>query len=565
MTVFLLYNKPNKKTMLHELLQICKDYLASNPIMLLFLTVGLGYILSEIKYKGVGLGVAAVLFVGLGLGAWGGESFRLPEIIGQLGLMLFVYTIGLHAGPAFFVLLRKQGLAIASLAIFTVLISALATWAFFHLFGLNPVTTVGLFCGSITNTPALAAATESLHGQPGASLLTVGYSVAYPLAVILPILLAQFVAKIRQVNVAQETQKAEKAAGGHGDPPVGLNVRVTIPGITTVPLAHTPLVALGIRVSRIQRGEDIQVPGPDTYLRIGDLIRLVGTTASLEQAVPLLGEEIRQAGPDTRRDKIDFRRILLTNSTLVGRKLGETDIEEKFGAIVTRIRRGDTEFVPNDDTILERGDRIRVVAPTDRMPEISKYIGDSFRAITETDFFSFALGILLGILLGNWSIPVGGGLNLRLGLAGGPMLVALVLGAVGRTGPIFWTLPLNINFTFRQLGMVLFFAGVGIKSGGSFVQAFASEGLTLMACGAAITTISALTLLTGSMYLLRMDWVTATGTLAGGQTQPAILSFVGGLAQSEAPNTAYVSIMPTAMIAKILAAQILLWLLVHHF
>ncbi|MDX2127622.1 MAG: aspartate:alanine exchanger family transporter [Chloroherpetonaceae bacterium] len=544
------------------------SFLSHNPIILLFLTIGIGFFLSEIKIKGIGLGVVAVLFVGIGLGAWGKEAFRMPEIISQIGLLLFVYTIGLHAGPAFFRILKNNGVLLSVLALVAVLSASVAVWLTVKYGNINPVTAVGLFCGALTNTPALAAAGESLGKSPEAAFLTVGYSVAYPLAVAIPILIAQFYAQSRKLNIAEETKRAEISSGENNEPPVAKNVVIENAALEGLTISEAIPPDLMIKVSRYERRKtshdeetDVQIPTLQTTLKRGDILHLVGSAASLLTIIPTLGTEISSAGPETRRDQIDYRRILITNSELVGRTIEETKFEEKYGAVITRLRRGDTEFVPSPKTVLERGDRVRVVAPASKMPEISKYLGDSFRAISETDFFSFAVGILLGALLGNIVIPIGEHFSIKLGLAGGPLIVALILGYIGRTGPIFWTLPLNINFTFRQLGLVLFFSAVGLKAGGSFAEAFADQGLRLIGFGALITTISACILFFGSLWIMKSDWVTSTGALAGGQTQPAILSFVGNMAKSEAPNVAYVSILPAAMIFKILVAQILLWFL----
>jgi putative transport protein len=540
--------------------EVLRGFLEHHPIMLLFLTIGLGYLLSKVRIKRVGLGMAMVLFVGIALGAWGKDSFTLPEIVSQLGLLLFVYTIGLDAGPAFFRILKQRGSALVGLALVAIIGAALMTQIAVKVFGIDPTLAVGLFCGGLTNTPALAAATEMLRGQPESVYLTVGYSVAYPLAVMLPIALAQMLGVLRHVNIRRETKRAEQASGENKEPPIAQNLKITSPELVGVALHESPIAKLGVKVSRVQHDGSVSVATPDTVLSVGDIIRIVGTKKQVTQAVRIDGVEVvLHDGPEARRDQVDYRRILLTNQKLVGRKLCETDIESKWNAVVTRIRRGDVDFMPTNTTVLERGDRLRVVARTDKIPGLTRYLGDSLRALSETDYLSLSLGILIGVLIGSITLTLPGDLKLSLGLAGGPLVVALVLGWRGRTGPFVWDLPAEISTTFRELGLVLFFAAVGIKSGGHFMDAVLSHGVLLLIIGAVITLISTLVLLIGSIRVLKLDWVTATGILAGGQTQPAILTFIGNLAKSEAPNTAYVSILPTAMVAKIIMAQILLW------
>lgn len=538
-----------------------RQVLTHSPLAVLFLTIGLGYMLSHLKVRGVGLGVATVLFVGLALGAWGGGEFELPEIVSQFGLLLFVYAIGLEAGPAFFRILRRRGLGLAALVIVAVLSAAAILSLATRWLGLDPALAAGLFCGSLTNTPALAAVGEALRGTPDALSPAIGYSMAYPLGVIVPILLVELTVRLARVDVPREARSAEREAGHAVEPPTACNLRVTNEEVVGKPIGQLPLAHMPLRISRVIHGDRLSVATAETVLQLGDLVHIVGPRSALEQARELIGPEVEDApGSLSRRDEVDFRRMILSNAELVGRPLAELGLEP-YGATVTRLRRGDRDFVPTADTILERGDRLRIVARADQMDRISKYIGDSFRGISEMDFLSLSVGAVLGLLLGMVRVPLPGGISLQLGLAGGPLLVALFLGWRGRTGPFIWSMPLAVNLALRQLGLVMFFAAVGLRSGGHFAEAFATQGPLLLLVGAVVTFVAAAILLWGSMWILRQDFVSATGHLAGGQTQPALLAFAGERAQSEAPNAAYVAIMPTAMITKILVAQLLLWFL----
>lgn len=540
-----------------DILDFLRDFLSQNIIALLFLTIGFGYLLSKIELKGVGLGVASVLFVGLAVGAFGEGRFKVPDVVGQLGLLLFVYTVGLQSGPGFFRILRQRGISLTLLAIISICGVAFVAAVCASLFSLNGAILVGMFCGSLTNTPALAAATEAIGDHPDASMIAVGYSVVYPLAVVLPILISLSIASLWKIDIARETVRAEEAAGTKTEAPVGKNFLLHHSSLVGKTVREALLVPFSVRVSRIKRGDTIFVGVANTVLQQGDVLRVVGSEEAVLRAGQAIGQETTES-PEAERKQVDYRRILLTNSSLIGKKLKELDLENTWGALVTRIRRGDVDFFPTDETILERGDRLRVVAPADRIADLTKYLGDSAKALSETDYLSLSLGILLGIGIGQIPIHLGD-FELKLGLAGGALLVSLVLGYLGRTGPLIWDLPLEIDATFRQLGLVLFFASVGIKSGAQFADAVSGQGLLLISIGALLTFMSASLFLIGTMWILRLDWVTATGTLAGGQTQPAILSFIGKLANSEAPNIAYSAVFPTAMILKILLAQALLW------
>lgn len=538
-------------------IELLKDFLAHHSLLMLFLTIGLGYLLSRLEFAGISLGVAAVLFIGLALGAWEEGKFILPEIVGQLGLLLFIYPIGLQSGPAFFRLFRKRGLHMLVLAIIAIGLAALLTILAVKFLHISPAIAVGLFCGGTTNTPALALVSESLNQTPQATQPAVGYSIAYPLAVVIPILLAQTLIWLQKLNLPKEAAKADQAAGAHPQA-ASANFQLEKDDWNGKPIEATELSLSGVKVSRIQRGESILLAQPQIRLKKGDILHIVASEAELDRFEKIIGPRIQLAGPEASRKTIDFRRIVLTNPEFIGKNLKETRLEQDWEIVVTRLRRGDIDFVPSDETILERGDRLRIVAPTAKMGALSQLLGDSQRSLAETDFVSLSLGILLGILLGEVVLPLGE-INLKLGMAGGTLIVALILGWMGRLGPIIWNQPLEVNMTFRQLGMMLFFASVGLRSGGAFVKALQSQGPLLLLTGAGITLGASLVMLVGAYLILKWDWVTTTGTLAGGQTQPAILAFVNQRIGSEAANIAYVGMMPAAMILKIMMAQILLW------
>lgn len=509
--------------------------------------------------------MAFVLFIGIAFGAWGKDIFDTPEryermeLVSQIGLMIFVYTIGLQAGPSFFRVLRQKGPYIAILGLIVMALAALMAWANSYIFNIDHILSTGVFCGALTNTPALAAANEFLYNNPESFKLTIGYSIAYPLGVILPILWTQFVAKRKHIDLDHETKRAERQSGAAIEPPVSINViakNADILGKTLSEVLPPQTIA-----SRLKRYNLISIPHNDCRIQAEDIFHIVGTRRTIEKVRIIFGKESLQAGPESYRDNIDFRRIMLSNPELAGRTLRELELYDGWDGVVTRVRRGDTDFVPTPETRLERGDRLRVVAHADKMDALSRLLGDRFKSIAEADYFSFAAGICLGLILGYLPIPLGGDFSVKLGIAGGPLVVGLILGYFGRTGSINWSLPLNTNLTLRQFGIVMFFAVVGIKAGGGFMDALASSGWKLLVAGSLITLVVSVATIFGCMKILKMDWVSATGTLAGAQTQPAILSYIGELSKSESPNAAYATIMPVAMLLKIFFAQLLLYLL----
>jgi len=529
------------------------DFLVDNPFVLLFLVLGLGYLLGNVRVGGFGLGVSAVLFVGLAFGALS-PRITLPEFVYQLGLVIFVYTVGVSAGPGFLGTLRRRALG-ANLAVVLVLtVSAMLAGGLGRSLGLSRAVTTGVYTGATTNTPALAAVLQhqsETHAEGGRALTdpVLGYTVAYPFGV-LGMLLAVWAARRRW---------GQAAGAGPGDELVNLTALVTergAAGTSTSELMrqHGWTVVL----SRVLRGEEAEVPQADFVLRAGDLVVVVGPAREAERMVTTLGQRADEELP-LDRTELDARRMFVSASEPVGQRIVDLRLTERFEAIITRVRRGDIDRLARPDIVLEPGDRVRVVAPRDRMHEVTRFFGDSYRMLSEIDVASFSLGLVAGLLLGLVPVPLPGGGTFRLGMAGGPLVVGLVLGALERTGPITWQLPYNANLTLRQLGAVLFLAGIGVRSGYAFADALGSgEGVSMLLAGGAVTCLAALLMVWIGRALLRAPVDVLCGMIAGMQTQPAVLAFAVEQTGDDLPNTGYASVYPVATIAKIVLAQLLL-------
>jgi putative transport protein len=316
--------------------------------------------------------------------------------------------------------------------------------------------------------------------------------------------------------------------------------------------------ALRVSFARVKRDNTVMIATDETQLQVGDLVSIVGQRSCLEHAERFLGQR-RDEQLDRDRSLIDFRRIFVSKKAVTEKPLSSLGLGSKFGAVITRVRRGDVEFVPDRDTVLEPGDRVRVVAPRQRMDEIAKYLGDSYRALSEIDVVTFSIGIALGLLLGRLPIPLPGG-TFELGFAGGPLIVGLILGRLGRTGPFVWTLPYSANLTLRQLGMVLFLAGVGIRSGHAFGTTLQQGGgvWQMMLSGALITMVFAGLIFIVGGLIFKMPFAQLAGTMAGAQTQPAVLGYALEQTDDDQPNMAYATVYPIAMLSKIAIIQIIL-------
>lgn len=536
--------------------------LKENPLLLLFLVAALGYLIGRIRVAGFGLGVAAVLFVGLAVSSRD-PDLKLPELVGSFGLVLFVYTIGVAGGPGFFASFRRRGLAANALALGLLLVATALTASLRWLLHLDGPLAAGMFAGSLTNTPALAGVLQTLRDTvPGQEALlarpVVAYSVTYPAGVVGVLLSIWLMKRIWGADSAPSSQAGDRAAGELVNQTVRV-IRAEAMAALALDLCHEH----GLRAlfGRMKRGEHVSVVTADTRFQEGDLVVIVGDAASVHAATALLGEAVSEH-LDLDRRLLDFRRIFVSAPGLSGKLLRDLALPARFGATVTRIRRGDVDLLPDDDTVLELGDRIRVVGPRERMDEVSKFFGDSYKALAEVDVVTFSLGIALGLTLGMVPIPLPAGASFKLGAAGGPLIVGLLLGRLGRTGPLVWTLPYSANLTLRQLGLVLFLASVGTRSGYAFATTFAQGGgLAIFAAGAVITCVTALGGLWVGHRFLRIPRDVLLGVIAGVHTQPAALAFAVEQTGNEQPNLGYSTVFPLATIAKIVLAQLLLALL----
>jgi putative transport protein len=524
--------------------------LADNPLLLLFLVAAIGYPIGQLRVAGTNLGVGAVLFAGLAIGSLD-PSLKLPEIVYLLGLVLFVYTVGLANGAGFVeALVRGRGLRVNALVLLVLVMAAGLTLVTQRVLNLSAPMAAGMFAGALTNTPTLAAEIELLRDAGvGTAEPVIAYSLTYPVGV-LGMIVVLMIAKRRLRPLAPNEPER-----------VGITMvvaRVKNPDATAEPLSAL-VRARRWRASfgRLKRGDEVHVATPDLRLRLGDLVTVVGPPSELERVVAWIGD---LAGEHIDRDhrELEMRRIVVSNREVAGRALGDLDLPGRYGAVVTRLRRGDVDFVPDDHTVVELGDRVRVLAHRATIGDVTQFMGDSYRALSEMDVLTFSIGCALGLCLGLVPIPVGG-LELRLGLAGGPLIVALLLGHLGRTGNVLWTLPYSVNLTLRQLGLILFLAGIGTRAGYDFVRYLASgEGLMVFAAGAGMTLSTAAMTLWAGRRLLDLPFSTLAGTLAGLQTQPAVLGFALEQAQDETPNVGYATVYPVAMIAKVLLGQLLL-------
>jgi putative transport protein len=533
-------------------------FLADNPLLVLFMVVGIGYPLGRVRIAGVRLGVAAVLFVGLAFGALD-PAIKIPEIIYILGLIIFVYSIGLSSGSVFFEGMRQRGLSASVLVVIGLAFAALLAAAGHYWLGFKQTTTAGMFTGATTNTPALAAVVEMVKSIAPANLLeqfeaepVVAYSLTYPMGVLGMILAISIMQRLWRVRVETQSNSVTKL--------VSITVRVTL----THPARVDQLMGThnwDLVFARWRRGnQPVELVTGETQIQAGDLINLVGVAEVLEHVVPTLGV-LNEENLDFDLSQFDKRRVFLSNPQAAGQRLMDLQLSRRFAVLVTRIRRGDVEFVPHGNTRMALGDQLRLVGPPRQLALAAQFLGDSYRSVSEVDLMTLGVGITLGILIGSIPIPFPGGVTFRLGVAGGPLLSALLLGALKRTGPLIWDMPYGANLTLRQIGLVIFLAGIGTRAGYTFVNTLIyGDGVRILLWGTLITVMMTLVVLWLGTKWFKLPFGFLAGLLAGMQTQPAVLGFVNEQYGDELPALGYATVYPLAMVVKIVLAQILVLL-----
>jgi len=539
------------------------ELLKENPLLLLFIVASLGYLLGTVKYKGSGLGVAAVLFVGLAFGALD-KDLHIPDVVFSLGLVLFVYSIGLSSGAAFFKSYKKNGLRDFFFLLSMLIISGLIAIGLAFIFGFDAASITGIYAGSTTNTPALAGVIDYVQGMNANGLndeltknLVVGYSYSYPMGVLGGIIAIVVMEKLLKINYKEESHSLRN------DYPVGDNLSsYTIEVVNDLAKGkqlrdlfkeHKWNVVFG----RIDKQGDISLSNYDMTLEKGDLIVAVGEKDELKRVADYLGRKAKKS-LSYYRHKYDSRRIFVSNPDVVGKTIASLGLDKKFNALITRIRRGDIDMLAKESTVLEMGDRIRFVARRKDLKSLSDYFGDSYTQSSKVNLFSFGLGIGMGLLLGSFELTLAENFSFKLGNAGGPLIVGLILGALRRTGPIVWLLPYSSNVTLQQIGLILLLSCVGITSGNAFVESFSSEGILFFLASCIISIVSAVLTLWIGYKLIKIPFSLLLGIVSN---QPAILDFASSRSGSQIPIYGYTMMFPIALISKIVIAQILFLLL----
>lgn len=529
--------------------------LLTQDYFVLFLVIGLGIAIGKIKIKGIYFDLSAVIFVAIFFGYLYNlyeVEFNLPPVIQNIGLVLFIYTIGMQAGPSFFTSFREEGSKLMLLAGVTVISGAAVAIAVSYIYGVDMKMMTGLLTGALTSTPGLAAAIQSSHSP----LASIGYGIAYPFGVLGVILFVKLSPKIFRVSIKNEEDKFRRKI--IADTPTILNKNFII---SNENINGKTLKELNIRfmtkanISRIMKPNHSSiVPAPETILKTGDMVKAVGTESALKRVEVLLGHPTDKKIP--RSGSYDVKWYVVSNKGVVNKTLQELNLLDNYLATVTRIRRSSIDLSPRPSTRMRYGDKLLVSCSKGNVHAVTRLFGDSLKRVGETSFLPVAFGIVIGIILGSINIPIGQ-LNLNLGLTGGVLLAALFLSWKGKTGPIIWNLSGPANQVLRHFGLLLFLTPVGIKAGESLTMAIEMHGYILFVYGALITLIPMFTTVIFGRYLLKLNLLSILGALAGGMTSTPGLSSTDSMTESNAPQIAYATVYPFALVLIIVIAEIM--------
>ncbi|WP_373853013.1 putative transporter [Klebsiella variicola subsp. variicola] len=538
-------------------------------VSVLALVAVVGLWIGNVKIRGVGFGIGGVLFGGIIVGHFvdqAGVALSSPMLhfIQEFGLILFVYTIGIQVGPGFFASLRVSGLRLNLFAILIVILGGLVTAVLHKLFDIPLPVVLGIFSGAVTNTPALGAGQQILRdlGVPFEVVDQMGmsYAMAYPFGICGILLTMWLVRLFFRINVEKEAQRFEESSGnGHAHLHT-INVRVENPNLNQMAIQDVPMLnSDNIVCSRLKRGELLMVPAPGTLIQAGDLLHLVGRPEDLHNAQLVIGQEVATS-LSTRGTDLKVERVVVTNEKVLGKKIRDLHVKQRYDVVISRLNRAGVELVASSSASLQFGDILNLVGRQEAIDAVAAELGNAQQKLQQVQMLPVFIGIGLGVLLG--SIPLfipGFPAALKLGLAGGPLIMALILGRIGSIGKLYWFMPPSPNLALRELGIVLFLAVVGLKSGGDFVATLTQgEGLSWIAYGIFITAIPLLTVGILARMLAKMNYLTLCGMLAGSMTDPPALAFANNLhATSGAAALSYATVYPLVMFLRIITPQLL--------
>jgi len=524
------------------------DIILKNSVGLLFSVIAIGWLLGSLPLGKMKLGGSGVLISGLLFGHFG---YSLPSVLQNLGVVLFVYAVGLKAGPQIFQALKRSKGQFFISAFLITFVAGSVTWLSRALFDFPQDIMAGVYAGAMTSTPALAAVTQTVAG----SAAPVGYGLAYPLGVLGVIFATYFLPIIFKTNLKEEEKKYRE---DHGEAAIQRRCfRVTNPNVVNLALAESLKDAAGrYRIVRIQREGEVFTPVSDDVLLLNDLILAVGVGEELEKLRFLIGDSTDDWVPET--SDTNSKWLVLTSKNFIGKQLGSLEISSLYGVVITRVRRSNIEFMATSNFVFEAGDEIRVSAAPSDINRFEKLVGQDRETLHETSMLSLAIGLLCGISIGLIKIPLPGGLSLGLGLAGGPLVAGLIFGYFGRFGKLTGHMPCAAVNLLGELGLYFFLAVAGLDAGAHFVEVLRNHGILMIACGALVTLLPIVFIAVIGRFIFKMNMLVLLGMICGGMTSTPALGVLLSNTKSDVPSLSYAGIYPIAVLFTTLMAQCLI-------
>ncbi|MBP8026770.1 putative transporter [Macellibacteroides fermentans] len=540
----------------------------AHSVMLLAFVIAAGIQLGKIKIFGISLGITFVLFVGILLGQIGFKmNHEVLHFMKEFGLILFVYSVGMQVGPGFFSSFKKGGITLNMLACGIVLLGVATTIILHFVTGVPMATMVGILSGAVTNTPGLGAAQQAYNDVFGTTdnTIALGYAVAYPLGVVGIILSLIVIRYVFRVSFEKENEALNATEGKNTNEAKPISLMVKNPAIFNKSVSEVSALIENrdFVISRISHvNNEVEIPSSTTVLCENDKIFVITTERDAEALRTFIGEEIDMDRKEWIRKDSQFinRRILITKSELNGKRLGTLKLRNLYGVNITRVNRSGVDLVANPNLTLQVGDRVNVVGTESAIESVEKVLGNSMKRLNEPNLLFIFVGIFLGIFLG--SIPFvfpGIPQPVKLGLAGGPLIVSILISRFGYKYKLVTYTTMSANLMLREIGITLFLACVGIGAGDGFIDTIVNNGgLSWIGYGFVITTIPLLIIGTIGRYFFKLNYFTLMGLIAGSTTDPPALAYANMTAGNDAPAVGYATVYPLTMFLRVLTAQLLI-------
>ncbi len=515
----------------------------------LFLIITLGIMLGSVKFRGFSLDISAVVFVALIMGHYG---IMVPEAFQTIGLMFFIFTVGMQAGPGFFDSFKKSGRQFLGIGLFLVTTAALLSYLMSYVFGLDPLLGVGIFNGALTSTSGLAAAIDI----SGSTLPSVGYGVVYPAGAVMAILVIHLLPVIMRIDMKKEEEKYRRLTQDEHPEMLDRNFVVENKNVHGKTIHELDVGSITQAVIiRLKHQGKVYTPGENTRLYLGDIVKFVGTEAALDKVEFMIGPRSEEEVPQAAGYKVNW--VLVTNKEAINKTLKSLSLRAYYNATITRIRRSGIDIPPRRNSTLRFGDKVLLASDKENMPRVMQLLGNNEKRLSETNFLPISLGIIIGVLLGSVTFPIFGVFEFSLGITGGVLTSALILSKLGKTGPIIWNMSGGANNLLRKLGLLMFLAAVGTQAGAHIADALSEYGWTLLWTGMTITIIPMILTSILGHYGFKINFATVLGLVAGSMTSTPALAAADAKTGSDAATLGYATVYPMALVLMIIFSQIL--------